>query len=159
MAIGLRIKFDGRHARSSTTRSTPRWTSKATRRTGLIFHSAGPIEDGWGIIDFWESREHFDRFQRAGSARRSPALGDAAPPRAARHQGVPGPQHHQALGADDGPQPRIDRSPRAPRGRPTAPAIRLGEAELTYGALDDAQRPPGDAAARRRASSRATGSG
>ena len=41
---------------------------------GLIFHSAGPIEDGWGVIDFWESREHFDRFQES---RLGPAIGDA----------------------------------------------------------------------------------
>jgi hypothetical protein len=29
---------------------------------GLIFHSAGPIDGGWGIIDFWESRADFDAF-------------------------------------------------------------------------------------------------
>jgi hypothetical protein len=29
---------------------------------GLIFHSAGPIDEGWGVIDFWESRDAFDRF-------------------------------------------------------------------------------------------------
>jgi hypothetical protein len=29
---------------------------------GLIFHSAGPIDGGWGVIDFWESREAADRF-------------------------------------------------------------------------------------------------
>ncbi len=49
---------------------------------GFIFHSAGPIEEGWGVIDFWESREHFDRFvqQRLRPALRE--LGD---------QGFPGP--------------------------------------------------------------------
>ena len=30
---------------------------------GLIFHSSGPVEGGWGTIDVWESREAFDRFQ------------------------------------------------------------------------------------------------
>ncbi len=29
---------------------------------GIIVHSAGPVHDGWGVTDFWESREHFDRF-------------------------------------------------------------------------------------------------
>ena len=29
---------------------------------GCIAHSAGPSPDGWRIVDFWESREHFDRF-------------------------------------------------------------------------------------------------
>jgi heme-degrading monooxygenase HmoA len=28
----------------------------------MICHSAGPISDGWGVIDFWESREAFDGF-------------------------------------------------------------------------------------------------
>lgn len=61
MAIGLRIKFSGGtqaqydavHGRMRVDEDPP---------TGLIFHSAGPIEDGWGVIDFWESREAFDRF-------------------------------------------------------------------------------------------------
>jgi len=26
---------------------------------GLIFHASGPIEGGWGVIAFWESREAF----------------------------------------------------------------------------------------------------
>ena len=30
---------------------------------GLVFHSSGPIEEGWGVIDFWESRQDFDAFQ------------------------------------------------------------------------------------------------
>jgi len=30
---------------------------------GLIFHSSGPIDGGWGVIDFWESRADFDAFQ------------------------------------------------------------------------------------------------
>jgi hypothetical protein len=61
MAIGLRIKFDGGtqeqydavHGGMDIDSNPPE---------GLIFHSAGPIEDGWGVIDFWESRGAFDRF-------------------------------------------------------------------------------------------------
>jgi hypothetical protein len=36
----------------------------------MIFHSSGPIEGGWGVIDFWESRMQFDRFaaDRVGPA-------------------------------------------------------------------------------------------
>ena len=47
---------------------------------GLVFHAAGPVEGGWNVIDFWESREHFDRFfgERVGPA--IEALGDKAPP-------------------------------------------------------------------------------
>jgi hypothetical protein len=27
---------------------------------GLIFHSSGPVDGGWVVIDFWESRQDFD---------------------------------------------------------------------------------------------------
>jgi hypothetical protein len=61
MAIGIRIKlpgiteeeFDTGHDAINPTREVP---------PGLIFHSSGPIEGGWGIIDFWESRADFDAF-------------------------------------------------------------------------------------------------
>jgi hypothetical protein len=61
MAVGLRMKFpggtqqqyDATHAHLNTESDPPQ---------GLIFHSAGPIEGGWGIIEFWESRDAFDRF-------------------------------------------------------------------------------------------------
>ena len=35
------------------------WPLNPTRTPpkGLIFHASGPIDGGWGIIDFWESRE------------------------------------------------------------------------------------------------------
>ena len=69
MAVGLRIKFDGGtqdqydaiHSHMKIDENPP---------DGMIFHSAGPIEGGWGVIDFWESREHFDRFaaERIGPA-------------------------------------------------------------------------------------------
>jgi hypothetical protein len=70
MAIGLRLKFEGGtqeqydavHRQIGVDDNPPE---------GLIFHAAGPIEGGWGIIDFWESREHFDRFQ---GARLGPAI-------------------------------------------------------------------------------------
>jgi hypothetical protein len=61
MAIGIRIKlpgitqeqFDTGHDAINLSREAP---------PGLIFHSSGPIEGGWGIIDFWESRADFDAF-------------------------------------------------------------------------------------------------
>ena len=70
MAIGLRLKFDGGkqeqyeavHGHMGVDENPPE---------GLIFHSAGPIEGGWGVIDFWESREAFDRFLQG---RLGPAL-------------------------------------------------------------------------------------
>ncbi len=27
---------------------------------GLIFHSSGPVDGGWCVIDFWESRQDCD---------------------------------------------------------------------------------------------------
>jgi hypothetical protein len=61
MAIGIRIKlpgitqeqFDLGHDSINPDRVPP---------PGLIFHSSGPIDGGWGIIDFWESRADFDTF-------------------------------------------------------------------------------------------------
>jgi quinol monooxygenase YgiN len=29
---------------------------------GLLFHSAGPIANGWRVFDIWESKEAFDQF-------------------------------------------------------------------------------------------------
>lgn len=62
MAIGIRIKlpgvtqeqFDAVHAEMAKGRSSP---------SGLVFHASGPIDGGWGVIDFWETREDFDAFQ------------------------------------------------------------------------------------------------
>jgi hypothetical protein len=61
MAIGIRIKllgitqeqFDLGHDHINPDREVPQ---------GLIFHASGPIDGGWGIIDFWESRADFDTF-------------------------------------------------------------------------------------------------
>ena len=61
MAVGIRIKlpgitqeqFDKGHDHINPDRTPPK---------GLLFHASGPIDGGWGIIDFWESREDFDAF-------------------------------------------------------------------------------------------------
>ena len=34
---------------------------------GLLFHSSAPIEGGWQVIDFWESRQAYDRGHARGS--------------------------------------------------------------------------------------------
>ena len=70
MAIGLRLRFDGGtqeqydtvHAHIGVDGDPP---------AGLICHAAGPVEGGWGIIDYWESREAFDRF---AASRLQPAI-------------------------------------------------------------------------------------
>jgi hypothetical protein len=61
LTVGIRIKlagvtqsqFEAVHAHVNRENDAP---------PGLEFHSSGPIEGGWGVIDFWESREAFDRF-------------------------------------------------------------------------------------------------
>jgi hypothetical protein len=78
MAIGLRIKVAG---------GTKEIYEEVDRKMGveddppegLIFHAAGPIEEGWGIIDFWESRGHFDRFSESRLGPAMAELGDRAP--------------------------------------------------------------------------------
>ena len=73
MAVGIRIKFDGMteeqfdavHAKVDPENNPP---------NGLLFHASGPIDGGWGVIDFWESREHFDRFAQE---RIQPAVAEA----------------------------------------------------------------------------------
>jgi hypothetical protein len=59
MAVGIRIKlagvtqeqFDQVHGQVNPDQPLPK---------GLLFHASGPIDGGWGIIDFWESRADFD---------------------------------------------------------------------------------------------------
>jgi hypothetical protein len=78
MAIGLRLKitggtqeqYDALHAHMGIDGDPPE---------GLIFHAAGPIDEGWGVIDFWESREDFDRFRENRLMPAFGALGDQAP--------------------------------------------------------------------------------
>lgn len=81
MAVGLRVKFAG-GTQEQYEAVNAEANVEAEPPEGLIFHAAGPIEDGWGVIDFWESRELFDRFlgERIGPA--IEALGD---------RGMPGP--------------------------------------------------------------------
>jgi hypothetical protein len=62
VTIGIRIKlpgvtqeeFDSAHDHINPERTLPK---------GLLFHSSGPIDGGWGVIDFWDSRADFDAFQ------------------------------------------------------------------------------------------------
>ena len=62
MAVGIRIKFtdmtqeefDALNALIDPDSNPP---------DGLLFHASGPIEEGWGVIDFWVSRAAFDTFQ------------------------------------------------------------------------------------------------
>ena len=79
MAVGLSIRFsdgtaeqyDAVHAEMGVEADPPE---------GMIFHSAGPIKDGWGILDFWESRAQFDAFLESRIRPAMAALGDAGMP-------------------------------------------------------------------------------
>jgi hypothetical protein len=91
MAVGIRLKFPGGtqqqyealHSHMNIDGDPP---------DGLIFHSAGPIDEGWGVIDFWESSEKFDGFLQG---RLMPAVGELG---ARAFQGQPDrrefPVHH-----------------------------------------------------------------
>ncbi len=79
MAIGLRLRFAG-GTQEQYEAINAQMGVEAEPPDGLIFHAAGPVEEGWGILDFWESREHFDRFQQERLGPAVAALGDQAPP-------------------------------------------------------------------------------
>jgi hypothetical protein len=75
MAVGIRLKFDGgtqenydaAHAVMEIDTDPP---------AGMIVHSAGPIEGGWGVVDFWDSRDAFDTFVGQRLMPRLQGLGD-----------------------------------------------------------------------------------
>jgi hypothetical protein len=79
MAVGIRLKFergtqeiyDAAHAVMEIDTDPP---------AGMIVHSAGPIEGGWGVIDFWESREAFDDFVSTRLMPRLQGLGETGFP-------------------------------------------------------------------------------
>ena len=72
MAVGLRLKFAGGTEEQYRT-VHGHMGIDANPPDGMIFHSAGPIDGGWGVLDFWESRDAFDRFV---GGRLQPALGE-----------------------------------------------------------------------------------
>ena len=69
MAVGIRLKLTGVTAEQFD-KPQAAIDPEGNPPDGLIFHSSGPVDGGWGVIDFWKSREHFDRFaaERIGPA-------------------------------------------------------------------------------------------
>ena len=69
MAVGIRIKLAGVDAEQFD-KLEAAINPRVDHPDGLIFHASGPIDGGWGVIDFWESRADFDRFaeERIGAA-------------------------------------------------------------------------------------------
>jgi hypothetical protein len=78
MAVGLRIKFAG-GTQEQYEAVNAEMGVEENPPDGLIFHAAGPLDDGWGVIDFWESRELFDSFLGGRIRPAIEALGDRAP--------------------------------------------------------------------------------
>jgi hypothetical protein len=78
MATGLRLKFAG-GTQDQYDAVHEHLNIDADPPEGLIFHSAGPIDAGWGVIDFWESRAHFDRFAESRLGPGIAELGERAP--------------------------------------------------------------------------------
>jgi hypothetical protein len=78
MAVGLRLRFAG-GTQEQYEAVHSRIDADANPPEGLIFHAAGPTDDGWGIIDFWESRGHFDSFLQGRLGPAIQELGDRAP--------------------------------------------------------------------------------
>jgi hypothetical protein len=79
MAVGLSIRFAGGTAEQYEAINAEMGVEE-NRPDGLIFHAAGPIKDGWGILDFWESRAQFDAFLEGRIGPAVAAAGDAGPP-------------------------------------------------------------------------------
>jgi len=61
MAIGIRFKLAGVTAEQFDA-VNGRIDPANNKPEGLLFHASGPLDGGWGVIDFWESRAHFDSF-------------------------------------------------------------------------------------------------
>jgi hypothetical protein len=79
MAVGIRIKLAGVTAEQFD-KLEAAVDARGNRPDGLLFHASGPIDGGWGVIDFWASRADFDRFtaERIGPA--MAAAGASGPP-------------------------------------------------------------------------------
>jgi hypothetical protein len=61
MAVGIGMKFP-EGSQEQYDEVFDRMGIRDEPPEGLVFHCAGPLDEGWSIIDVWESREHFDRF-------------------------------------------------------------------------------------------------
>jgi hypothetical protein len=79
MAVGIRIKLAGVDVEQFD-KVEAAVDGHGNPPEGLIFHASGPIDGGWGVLDFWESRAQFDRFQAERIAPAVQASGVPAQP-------------------------------------------------------------------------------
>jgi hypothetical protein len=61
MAVGIRIKLPGVRQEQFDAINT-HIDPVSDPPKGLLFHASGPIDGGWGVVDFWKSRVDFDAF-------------------------------------------------------------------------------------------------
>jgi hypothetical protein len=59
MAIGIRMKIPGVTQEQFDAMAA---RIRAEPIDGLLFHASGPVDGGWEVINFWESRAHFLKF-------------------------------------------------------------------------------------------------
>ena len=79
MAIGLRIMFP-RGTQEQYNAVHDHLDIENRPPHGLIFHASGPVEGGWGLLDFWHSRNDFDQFVGGHLKLALDELGDGAFP-------------------------------------------------------------------------------
>jgi hypothetical protein len=79
MAVGIRLKLSGVTA-EQIDRLNAAIDPDGNPPDGIIFHASGPVDGGWGVIDFWKSREHFDRFATERIEPAMAATGATRPP-------------------------------------------------------------------------------
>jgi hypothetical protein len=62
---------------------------------GRIFHVAGPTEEGWWVVDVWESQEAFDKFiQKLGPVLQEVGMGPPQLKVWLVHNCLYGPENH-----------------------------------------------------------------
>jgi hypothetical protein len=79
MAVGIRVKLAGVGAEQFD-KLEAAINPRVDHPDGLIFHASGPIDGGWGVLDFWESRAQFDRFAEERIGPGTQAAGITAQP-------------------------------------------------------------------------------
>jgi hypothetical protein len=79
LAIGLRLRFAG-GTQEQYIAVDDHLDIENRPPHGLIFHSSGPIDGGWGVLDFWHTRNAFDQFAQSRLMPAVAELGDRALP-------------------------------------------------------------------------------
>ena len=80
MTVGMRVKLPG-VSQEQFEKADSQIDIQSNPPKGLVFRASGPVEGGWGVISFWESRQDFDAFQpRIQQAIAASDIGMQGPP-------------------------------------------------------------------------------